>query len=580
MRSRLRIEGLVDIEEVGVSPEPRRRLDASGIALVVIVAIGLIVRVTGWSNGGLFYDDAWFALPARVDLSTATHMIVTAPGFTLLERGWIQLFPTSARWALALPLLLGVIAPIALFGLGRLLGFRRWICAAIAAGVAAAPAAIEYSTRVKEYEADLLLAAGLLALVEVARRQRSRESLAFLAAGSVLAVATSTSLAPVAAACWMALGITALLDRRRRGEVLCWGTAAAAVIVPIVGVVASRLPPALGDYWVASQRLLGAPWNPSRVVHTLALTAGGLAHGFIGTPMPATFPRVIAISSSEEMALVALGVIEGLVLVAVSIPIVTALWRRRMDARWLVALPSLLTVVTSVVLFAAGRVPLGTGRTDLVLLPGVLVLAAVTIERLADRVASWREGRAPSWTRLGLAVAIVLGACVTGLAWHQRSWYPTQAVGALKVSMDRLEQPGDVLVITDRNAFPWAFGGLSRWSLHLSATSPRSSTIGYWVSFDSPRVLSQEPHGPAAVQTIADLTSVASSRRLWLVGTTDVTYSPSAFHLRGAAGGRPTDTGATAELKAAGWRPVGTTVRADGVFAQLFERARPAGESQ
>ena len=76
---------------------------ATAIGLLAVVALGVIVRIPGLTETGLWRDDAWTALASKVGLGTALRISTTTPGFAVAERTWIGFDPGSSLWAQLLP---------------------------------------------------------------------------------------------------------------------------------------------------------------------------------------------------------------------------------------------------------------------------------------------------------------------------------------------------------------------------------------------------------------------------------------------------------------------------------------------
>ena len=546
-----------------------------GGALALIVLIGIIVRVPGWQGGGLYYDDAWLALPARVPFSTAMHMIVTAPGYTMLQAGWITLNPSSNRWALLLPLILGCVAPVAVFVMGRASRLPSWVCLVFAAMVAAEPVAIEYATRVKTYEAELVVSALLLAGTEVVRRHRRTRGVLLLGVASVAAIVMSTTLLPIVAGIWIALVALAILDGRNRRAIIITAVVAGLNSVPVLAWIIAKVPPALTAFWVGNDRLPGAPLTVSHLLRTFGVSAGGLLHGLLGTPMWQPAGGVGSLHGTQVLVLLGLLILEVVVVLVLCLPTLRALWGRDVMSPTLSLLPAVVAVLIAILEYLTGLVPLGTGRTDLLLVPPILLLVGGGLVRAAAWI-SVRTSPARS-TRIGLALAVVAAVVGTSLAWHQRGWYPVQAVRSLDAKMASATPPGPAAtVVTYRNSFTWAFERLSPFTVHFSKTATAASTIGYWVTFNDPRVLVQLPGSLAGPGAIPGLGALAGIQSLWLVGTTAGTFQPSTVHLTGPAAGVPVATGADAELRRFGWVPTGTIERAPGAVASLYRRASSA----
>jgi hypothetical protein len=573
--------------QVGDSEDPEDRASGSRlrtrpsgtvwVVLSLIVSAGAVVRLTGWTGGGLFFDDAWTALPARVPLGTALHMWLSAPGYTFVQRAWSLLWPDNLHWVTALPLLMGVAAPVVAFGLGRVLRFPDWLALVMAGFVAAEPVAIQYSVAVKPFELDLVAGMVLLGLTEAARRHRSTRSLVVLAIVSVLAVFFDVALVSVVVGSWAALALIALLDNRARSATLLGAGATGLAVLPLV--LSVHVPPFDSTLFREFGTLVGPPYTLNHLFTVFTRTGAGFAHGVLDTPTPfayATSPRLSDFVNAVTLA-------EVVLLVALALPALLACLRRRPGDPALRDLASVFVVAVAIVAYLAGKYPIGDGRTDLVLLPAVLVLLASGLERLATLLRRKTSPRAA--TRLGVVAALLVALGATSLAWDQRAWYPTQDLKALDRQVVRQMQPADVVVVSFRNSFTWAYDQLSPFRTHFSATSDLSYGIGFWVTLDAPRVLTQESPwatfgsssilvtGPSTSE-IPGLSSLPSTdRRLWLVGTTMLNFSPSTVHPTGESAQAPLPYSGQTVLSSNGWHATSTTLTAPGVFATLYVRS-------
>lgn len=559
-----------------VSP-PRTR-SALGVpdalALGLIAAISVLVRVPGWSNGGLFYDDAWFAFPAKVGLRTAIHLSVTTPGYSLLQRSWILLDPGSTRWAIALPLALGIIAPPMVFLLGRTFKLGIWISSLLATLIAISPVAIEYSVRVKEYEADLVVATVVVLLTELARRRRSATRVAALTVVSALAVGLSASLLIVVVGSWVGLLVIALSDRVRRAAIGIGAACSAAVVLGIGLLIHRHSPPGLTAFWVMSNNLNGPPHSWAKLLQVIGAIAIGIPHGLLGTPsLPTAHFLDLGPTQLTEALIVAAG--EVAILVAISVRPVMAILRRRPsdDVR---LLPPLAAIGTAVAACLAGFVPMGGGRTDLVLYPSIMVSIGVALSWAAGSLTRAHAlGHRSAATRAikitGATAALVLAL---GLGWSQRSWYPAQDVQQLSAMIDRAAQPADVLVIAHRNTYTWAYDDLSPWRLHIAKNAIAAGTVGFWVTFKDRRVLAERVSASSSFPFRsggAPLPGLSPSmRRIWMVGVTYETASPSTKRLTGAWASVPLPSAASRQLEAGGWIKQGPPLEQPGVYAQLM----------
>ena len=563
----------------GVRPTPSTHRALVPVLLGLITLIGALVRATGLGGAGLFYDDAWFALPARVGVGTVLKMVVTTPGYTLLQSAWISAGPAGNAWPKVLPFVLGVLAAPAGYWLSRRCGLPRWVGLAIAGLLAASPAAIEYSVRVKEYEADLLLAVGVLAVAELVRRRGTAASIGAMVAVSIGAVLLSTSLLVVVVGAWSALLMIAIAGRRRAVGLLVGAAITGAACGLTALWVSSHIPDKLTAFWIQTHRLVGAPLTSSNLAHTLALTPAGLLHGLVGMPLPTgRFPLTAQISDSAEVGLLVLAVALLVLLALLVAPSLRAVVRRRVDDPALALLAPSMTMLVALLLWAVGTVPLGTGRTDLVLYPALALLLGGGLVNVAERTrASVASPTVRRRTGVVLAgAAVLLGAW---MAWDQRSWYPGQDLATLRHTMATSGdlRPGDVAVVVGRNSYTWAFDGLSPFVVHVDRNDPRARTVGFWVSFTDPRVLAVEPTQATAAapstNVIPGLAGLpASAHRLWVYATTNATYSPSAYRLTGPLARAMTPTGVDPLLHRQGWTQQRRRVHAPGVVAVLYTR--------
>jgi hypothetical protein len=536
--------------------------------LLVILLVGTVVRLTGWTGGGLYFDDAWVALPVRVPLGTALHMWLSAPGYTLLQRQWDLVSPDNMFWVKAPALLLGIMAPVVAFWLARVLRFADWIALVMAGIVAAEWSAIQYSVAVKPFELELIGCMVLLAMAETQRVHRTTRGLVALTIVSIGFVVLDTALFVVVVGVWVALALLAVLDRRKLLATIVNAALTGLLLLPLVLDVGQRVPPFDTWFFRWLGTLVGPPYTLSHLVTVLVVSGSGLAHGILATPsLPVGITRIPGSLLGDFAILVT--VCEAVLLVILALPAVKACVRRRSEDPALRDLASLLVIAVAFAAYVVGKVPLGAGRTDLVVLPAILVLLASGLERLAALIR--RRTSARTARSLGVTAAVVFAVGASLLAWDQRAWYPTQDVKALDHRLQQHLQPGDVVVLTFRNTYSWAYFGLSPYHIHFSVRSTRSLGIGYWVTFNSPHVLEQESSATGlAIPGLPGLPP--TDRRLWLVNTTLLSISPSTAHPTGALAQYPFWTGATTVLGYYGWHPTSTTIFATGVAATLYTR--------
>ena len=129
--------------------------------LVVFAAVVLaasIRRLGGFTPHSLWFDDAWAALPARESFSHALSMSVSTPLWTLAERWWIMVGPDASYWAQLPSYFFGLVGTLLMYPVLRRLGASAWAAALGASLFAVNPMMTTYSTRVKPYTLEVVLA--------------------------------------------------------------------------------------------------------------------------------------------------------------------------------------------------------------------------------------------------------------------------------------------------------------------------------------------------------------------------------------------------------------------------------------
>jgi len=546
------------------------RRDAAAIAAIAAVAalcvFGAAIRVPGLTSRDLWFDDAWAALPAHVPLGDAVRMVVTTPLYTLGMRGWIGLAPQTTWWAQLPALVLGVLGIVAVYALVRAHRFSRLGALVAAAVIAAGPITVTYSTRVKEYSADLLLACLVLWLVERWRAAPSTRGLATLGAASVLALWVSASTAAVvggAAACVVAVAWSRR-EQRARAAALVGGLAVAAAVEWLVFL--RRLPHQLRVNWRTHGYLFGYS-SARHVVFAFQQTFSGIAHGLLGLPIPYTFQ-----GDALRAVPMTLAVVAALVLLLLVAPPLVAAVRSRGSAVG-PTLAASAAVVLAVVGTLSGVAPLGDGRTDEALYPALLLLAVGTASGLARR---WHTPASPRHS-LRWAVAGLVGVTAVWFGVAHVAEYPPTGLRTVWSELAPQLRPGDVVVVDGYESFTWGDEGLRPWSVsfHQGAVP---WPMGFHVASRDPDVVLSSSY----LQPDASIYSLATrTQRVWFIGPTVGGYSTSAPRFLWAnpfltptliyfAGDHWPFVGAH------GWQPVRACCGSSGAYAQLFVRGSPA----
>lgn len=536
---------------------PRRVSTVEVLAVVGLLALGAYARAHGFTNLDLWFDDAWAAMPARVGLSQAIHMVLTAPGYGLALRSWIRLDPATTWWAQLPAFVLGLCAIPAVYALVRWLRNPRWLAFAAALVVTVSPLAIQYATRVKEYPFDLLAACALLFLAERARRAPSTRRLTALAVASVAAIFLSAGCAPVVAGAWLALAAALLGDARLRRRLAACLAATAVGALVVWAVFLRTLPGVLTTNWRRRGFLVDYRSLP-RAERSLSLIFGGFLHGVLGYPVPVSFFR--GTPGVHDAGALAAGVV--LLAVAILVPLVASL-RRGVTAE----LAAALTLLVAVVLSVADRVPLGDGRTDEVLYPALLVCLAAAVRAaspLVRRVIG--QGAASRAASGALASVCLAGAVVFGVA--HAAVYPTISLRGVDAGLSKLVRPGDVVFVDTFNSFGWCYYDLSPCRVQVGGTPVWPQ--GFRPVSTSPSTFIASHYGvPLPEFTLAQ----KRATRIWYVGYTfgtfDVGASPAVYDVP------VVPTYFTGLLHADGWRReygFGTQVLGVHAYAVLFVR--------
>ena len=476
---------------------PPERL-AAMVALGAVVLLGAYLRVQNLSQGGLERDDAWVALTAHVRLANALRMGATAPGFTMVERTWILLDPGSGKWAQMLPLAISVVGIVAMYALVRYVGLHRVWALIGAFMIAVSPIALEESTHVKQYGTDIVLCCVLLALYEGTRRRDTTRQLVVTALASFIALGISASILPVLVGVWLALLLTALRDRNRLIRVSVAGAAAAVLCLPILILFVRHVSSALHRYWTVHYAFI-THQSLAAVQHTGWRAALALTNDLVGLHGPALT--------------VATWVLIGLAVVGLT--------------RGGPALAAALTIAVAVLAAADGRIPIGTGRTDEVLFPAIILLALFGAQRLVSLVmaASDRLGTSLVGAAVVAVAATVLVVTVAGPAVadpiHRSIGYPGVDLGPLVHQIEAERKPGDLVFVEALSRYPWSLAYPGRVRIQLgSGWGAGFTTVS---TDDTVYIVPSEwwETGYAPAQFAAQ---AAKADRLWFVGTGSPAY--------------------------------------------------------
>lgn len=366
----------------------------AAVVLLGSLLVAITLRIGALAPAGLWLDDAWVGVVMRADtLSEVLLASSTAPALPVLVAASAEVLGVSTLAAQLPALVLGLLGVVAAGLVALRLGAGAAAAGAVSLLVAASPAHVIYSTRVKQFTADVAVALLLtLAVVAWLRRPSSagRAAVVLLVgvAGTVLSAASAFAMAAATAAMLVGALQVHLRERaagapdedvagRHRPLLLAVsvGLLYGAFALPWWAWVSDRLPPGLSSYWDARYLPLD---DPALALDRLAVGTTTVSRALVGWPAIAT------------LAVVALGAV--------------AAATSRSPARRPVALLVLLPGLAFVVAAALQAAPWGTGRTELLLLASVSVAAACLLAEIRDRGGPAAEGVGA----VVLAVAVLL----------------------------------------------------------------------------------------------------------------------------------------------------------------------------
>jgi Dolichyl-phosphate-mannose-protein mannosyltransferase len=485
-----------------------RNLGTEWALLALVTAFGAILRFPGFSTTDLWYDDAWAAMPAKEPLGVARHMVVTTPGYTLFNREWILLHPGSTPWAQAPAFLLGVAAiPIVYLAL-RSFAVARWATWVGVAVVTVSPTTVTYSTRVKEYAADFLLACLVLVLTE--RVRTNRTSPWWLVAASVGAVVISASTMVVVIPAWGVVALVVWTDGSRRRTLVPPLVAAVVLSGACALAISATVPNILNANW--RRRGFLGDWSSAHAIRfSLQSMFAGLAHNLLAIPsQPAAFHGAIKVATAVLAIAVGVAVV-GLAVVAIREGL-------RLATPGPLAVPAA-TLALAAVLGLCGFVPLGDGRTDEVLYPAIILAFGLVASRL----------RLPAWTALTTVRAGVTAACILAFGLFgvtHTARYPTINLRGLAATLHEPTYASvTTLVVESFDGFTWGYDDLSPNAVVLGKASGLVFPMGFHVVSTVPNVVIGAHNG--AHVWPRDLRYLSSqTKSLWYIGYELGTYDP------------------------------------------------------
>lgn len=463
----------------------------AGVA--ALVAVTLAVGARDLAPKVLWLDDAWVALVHEAPLSSMIPMSSTTPGFGLLLKMWLETVGFSETTAILPTFSVGVLAPVSVFWLFR---ERLGRALALVAGlvVALSPTLGDYMDSVKQYTFEVLISAMIvwaaLGVLDNPTHARAFRRLNLIVIGSVTFSFTLViiSLPALVAALLAVASHThtrdgwSLRSRTQLTPIIGWTSLSglASILIYLL-TVRSRVTGALTSYW--SDFYIDLTGTPPEILRSVLGILARFRDSL--TVMPTT--------------IVAVWVILGLILML------------RAPLQAIVTLgPLALTMLLS----AAGLVPLGGGRTDLFLLAPTAIGGALG----ARQVANFLDGALSGRRTVRRAVNGSLIAVVTVALWTT-----AQTLAPVSYVNEDIESMINILRAERRPDEPVVVYGWSQWQFALYTEygfEIDSSDTPYGVTFTDDLIIAQGLHSDDPLR-FADYSAAADrlGGRMWVIGS-------------------------------------------------------------
>ena len=372
------------------------------------------------------------ALTAREPFGTALKMLVTTPGFTLFERWWIGLEGSSLLWAQLPSMVASLAGIVAIYAVCRVHRFAVWISLFGAFIVTLSASTSVYASHVKPYDFDFLFTCLILILVHRALQNLGSRTVVLTAAATILGTWWSLSLAPVLVATWVVLGVAAYRRRCAVALVAVAGIISGTSLLAERFVLRSQITPALTSYW---NGYFIRTSSPGQFIEDLARTSGRLVSSLtIARGFPGSFALGLPV------------LVFWVVLVVIGV-------RRTPMA--------VMTFGVAVLAEIAQLAPLGTQRTDIYLIPCLVLLIAGGVERAAGAIErSLGDQRARRILLAGIGgVGIVFIVAISAIKPANDSVFSDNGglVAAHNAVEASFKSPGTLAVLLPNVEFQWAY---------------------------------------------------------------------------------------------------------------------------
>ena len=457
------------------SPRNGVRWTAELLTVAVLVMIAAALRYRQLSPSSLYLDDAWAALGYKAHgVRQLARTVFPDPLFALSTAGWLKAAGLSSFKAQLLPFTAGIVCPAAVYLVGRSMKLGTGAALLASALIAISPYHMIFSTRVKQYTLEALLATLMIGVAWWLLDAPSAYRWRVLTATSIAVTVAGLAVAPVVAGAYGA----ALLSIRRHPELARRAVASVAAygvvaLTIFVVVVKPRSHEELKRYWRSLGGFWTTPTHGSAPLAGLFRALGHLARGFSGLD-------------------------QSIVLVVLAVAIVGA-FVRSLERAVVLVTPLAVAIVMSGLHIA----PLG-GRVDVYLYPSLALLIAYAVEPLFVRLRiSELAARA-----VALAALLVLMAFTAA-----PGAYLKEDIRPLVVTLETQAHPADPVILY--SSARYAFALYTSWPTNIVGNSVASVPFDGVVTRPG---LYLSDHRPTP-SWLAEKRASPAVQRIWFIGS-------------------------------------------------------------
>ena len=453
----------------------RVRLAGDGLFVLGFLAVAYRLRRAPLRPRSLWLDDAWPALVTRVPWNRVPVVGLTSSGYSVVLKLWMHLVGFSEFHAQIPALAFGLLGPVGVFLAARRMHLTQLPAAIAGAIVLVSPDHIIYSSRVKQYTLDALLATIviILAFAVIEEPQRAGRWAQLVAFAAIATAASSLVVTTVAgallAACLAAR--TSAAGKREQLKVPAYAVGSYGLFAVAWWLVALRphINPSLKAYWAAFYIRLNASF-PRDLGEAGLRIAKGLSS------VPSGLGLAVLIASGAVV-----------------------IWRRR-DRAVLVLTP----VAVAVVLAMFQLAPLGAGRTDLNLYPVLALTVGLAANELRHALRAWRV----------LAIVLLVAVLATVRAAPP---YPVEDMRSATAYLEANVHPSDEVLVYWAARYPLALYARS-WGLQIDRS--RHTAEGFEVHIQRPNLYVLPDHSTdhRAYEPVL-LRLTRGQKRVWFIGS-------------------------------------------------------------